>query len=163
MEIAGFDTQIGGLSGGGTVNLRSETLTVNTPGSTSFAGAIRGAGGMSGTLLKKGAGTLSLSGVQAYDTLTAEEGLIVVNSAVGTGGSALNLSAGAAMKFGSVSQMISALNIEAGAKMTFTSGVASFGGSGKSFSGSSVVPDPGSVGLLLVGALGVRSRRRRQG
>jgi len=163
LEITGFDTQIGGLSGGGTVNLGSETLTVNATDSTSFAGAIRGAGGTSGTLLKKGAGTLSLSGVQAYDTLTTDEGMTIVNSAVGTGGSTVNLSAGATMKFGTVSQTISALNIEAGAVVTFTSGLASFGGLGKSLGGSSLVPEPGSVGLLLVGALGVLSRRRRQG
>ena len=51
--------------------------------------------------------------------------------------------------------------------MTFTSGTASgafSGGGGKtpSLGGSAVVPEPGTLGLLLVGALGVLSRRRRQ-
>ncbi len=51
--------------------------------------------------------------------------------------------------------------------MIFTSGAASgafSGGDGKapSLSGSPVVPEPGTIGLLLVGALGMLNRRRRQ-
>ncbi len=59
--------------------------------------------------------------------------------------------------------------------MIFTSGTAlgsfsdggdkgaSFGNAASSFGGgSAVVPEPGTIGLLLVGALGVLNRRRRQ-
>ena len=54
--------------------------------------------------------------------------------------------------------------------MIFTSGAASgafSGGDGgnkaPSFGGGSVVPEPGTLGLLLVGALGILNRRRRVG
>ena len=163
LEITGFDTQIGTLSGGGTVTLGSATLTVNETAATSYSGAIRGTDGTAGTLLKTGPGTLSLNGVQTYDTLTIDAGLGIVNSAVGTGGSTVNVNAGAALKFGSVSQTLSSLTIGAGATVTFTSGVAAFSGGGKapSFGGSAAVPEPGSLGLLLVGALGMLNRHRR--
>ena len=53
----------------------------------------------------------------------------------------------------------------AGSTVTFTSGVASFSGGGKiaSLGGNAVVPEPGTLGLLLVGAVGVLNRRRRPG
>ena len=167
LDITGFNTQIGTLAGGGatggTVTLGAATLTVNEATATSYSGAIMGTGGTAGTLFKKGVGTLSLDGVQTYGTLTTDAGKTIVNSAVGTGGSTVNVNAGAAMKFGTVSQTLSSLTIGAGATVTFTSGVASFSGGGKapSFGGSTVVPETGSMGLLLIGALGVLHRRRR--
>ena len=71
------------------------------------------------------------------------------------------------LKFGSVSQALSSLTIGAGATVVFTSGTASGalsgGGEGKApgFGGGAVVPEPGTLGLLLVGALGMLNRRRR--
>jgi hypothetical protein len=53
--------------------------------------------------------------------------------------------------------------------VVFTSGTASGafsggdgGGKAPSFGGGAVVPEPGTIGLLLVGALGMMGRRRRQ-
>ena len=169
LDITGFNTQIGTLAGGGllggTVTLGTATLTVNEATATTYSGAIAGTGGTAGTLLKKGAGTLSLNGVQTYGTLTTDEGTTIVNSAVGTGASTVNANAGTTMKFGTVSQTLASLNIGAGATVTFTSGPASFSGDGKAtgFGGGTVVPEPGTLGLLLVGALGVLHRRRRAG
>ena len=118
------------------------------------------------SLTKTGLGTLNLNGAQSYDTLAANAGTTNVNGSLGTnpgtGTAAVTVGASAKLKFGSVSQKLSSLTIGAGATVTFTSGPASFAGSGKAFgSGSAVVPEPGTLGLLLVGALGVLGRRRR--
>ena len=55
------------------------------------------------------------------------------------------------------------LTIGAGATVVFTSGAAGFssGGKGSSGGGSALVPEPSALGLLLVGALGMLTRRRR--
>lgn len=134
----------------------SATATT-TVGSTSGAGSVT----------KTGAGTLNLNGAQSYDTLTANAGTTNVNGAFGTGNAAVSVTGtGTTLKFGSVSQTLGALSIGPGATVTFTSGVASFGGdAGKSSlaagSGSAVVPEPGYLGLLVVGVLGLLGRRRR--
>ena len=71
-------------------------------------------------------------------------------------------SAHQAFQFGSVSQTLSSLTIGAGATVTLTSGLTAFSGGGKSPGfGATVVPEPGSIGLLVTGALGVLARRRR--
>ena len=71
---------------------------------------------------------------------------------------------GTKLCFGGVSQTIGSLSIGAGATVVFTSGVASgaFSDPGKGFGGAALVPEPGTFGLLLIGALGVLHRRRRQ-
>ena len=129
--------------------------------------------GASSALVKAGAGVLTLSGVQSYDSLTANAGTTNVNGVLGTasGTAAVVVSgAGTTLKFGSVSQTLSSLTIGAGSFVTFSSGAASgsltSGGVAKapSFSGGgSVVPEPGTIGLLLIGAIGVLNRRRRAG
>ena len=95
-------------------------------------------------------------------TLGVTPGTAVVSVTDTVGGVATKL------RFGSVSQTLSSLTIGAGATVIFTSGTAagafSGGGSGgKTASlggGSAVVPEPGTLGLLLVGALCVLNRRR---
>jgi hypothetical protein len=80
---------------------------------------------------------------------------------------------GPKLRFGTVSQTLGSLTIGAGATVVFTSGLASCsfgggegggkgGGKGAGFGGGAVVPEPGTIGLLLVGALGMMGRSRRQ-
>ena len=156
------------------VALASNTTVsvTNSAGLVSMTGNISQTG--SRTLTKDGTGTLDLNGAnQAYTTLTVNDGTANVNGTLGaTPGTAVvsvtDTAGGVATKlrFGSVSQTLSSLTIGAGATVIFTSGTASgaFSGGGKapSLGGGAVVPEPGTLGLLLVGALGVLGRRRRQ-
>ena len=64
LDINGFNETVGSLSGsGGTVSLGTGALTLNNRSSTTFAGAITGAGGK---LIKQGSGQLTLSGTNTY-------------------------------------------------------------------------------------------------
>ena len=119
------------------------------------------------TLTKQGDGTLTfgtsatLSGV---GSLASTLGTTNINSALGGGSAAVTLTGASTVKFGSISQTLGSLTIGAGSTVTFTSGVASFsgaGGKGAGFAGAAAVPEPGTLGLLLVGALGALNRRRR--
>jgi fibronectin-binding autotransporter adhesin len=133
-------------------------------------------------LVKAGTGTLKLDGAQDYNILTVNDGTANVNGILGTGsGTAVvtvNDTVGGVatkLRFGSVSQTLSSLTIGAGATVVFTSGAASgaltgddgggkaagFGSPASSFGGGATVPEPGTLGLLLVGALGMLNRRRR--
>ncbi len=98
-----------------------------------------------GTVEKTGGGILSLNGPQTYTTLTTSAGTTNLNVALGTGTSTVN--ADATTNFG-VSQTLAALNVGAGA----VAGAPAF----------VVVPEPGVPGLLMVGALGMLVRRRKQ-
>lgn len=104
-------------------------------------------------LQKIGAGTLTIAGGQSYDTLTASAGTTVVDSALGTGGSTINAFAGAHVII-RTSQTLAELNIGPGSTVTFTSAIPAPGI-------GHAVPEPGSLALLLLGALGFSGRRRR--
>ena len=150
---------------GGPVTLTAHT-TLGGPGTLNMNGAV--SGGFS--LTKIGSGTTSFGAtgsLAGVGDLTVEDGTTNVNSPLGGGASAVTVgpTAAATLKFGSVSQTLGSLSIGAGSTVTFTSGVAAFSGGsgGKSFGGALAVPEPGSLGLLLVGALGLWGRRRRQG
>ncbi len=184
LQVSASET-IGSLSGGsgasGSVALGANTLTVGNTSTTTFGGTISGTA-TTGTLVKQGSGMLNLApgAVLTFDTLTANNGTLNVNSALGTGAGtgvvAVN-GGGTKLRFGSVSQTLSSLTIGAGSTVIFTSGPASgafsdgggkaggFGSAASSFgpgASGSTVPEPGTIGLLLVAALGVLNRRRRQ-
>src|SRR6516162_9320942 len=68
LDLNGFSQTIGSLAGPGTVTLGSATLTAGGDNTTTtFSGVISGTGG----LIKTGAGTLTLSGVNTYTGGTA--------------------------------------------------------------------------------------------
>ena len=85
-----------------------------------------------------------------------------MNSALGSGSSTLNANATVHVN---ASQTLAALNIADGVEVTFGDGLPFAGGSDKAAgfgaATTGVVPEPGSLGLLLVGALGFLGRRRR--
>ena len=167
-----------GISSGGALTNSSGTaatyvgaVTLQTSSSMGGTGDITLSntvtGGAGVTLTKVGGDTLNINGaVSDGTTLAANGGTTNVNAAFGTGTSNVSVTgAGTTLKFGSVSQTLSSLTIGAGSTVTFTSGLASFsggGGKGPSFGGTSTVPEPGTLGLLLVGVLGMLNRRRRQ-
>ena len=62
-DLANFDTTVGGLFGAGDVTLGTATLTVDQAVNTTFSGVISGKGG---SLVKDGAGTLTLTGTNTY-------------------------------------------------------------------------------------------------
>ena len=135
----------------------SSTVQVDAGGLT-LSGAINGA---ANALTKTGGGILTISATQTYATLNANAGVTNVNSALGTGTSTLNANSTVNI---STSQTLAALNIGAGATVTFGDGLPFAGGPEKLAGlggGVAVVPEPGSVGLLLVGAAGLLARRRR--
>lgn len=161
------------------LDLNAGNRTFNVTGSLEIGTAAAPIAIINGGITKSGAGTLNLNGTQGYDSLTATGGTTNVNGTLGTapvGNAAVSVSGpGTKLRFGTVSQKLSSLTIGAGSTVIFTSGTAtgslagdgdggkapSFGGGG-SAADSAVVPEPGTIGLLLVGALGMLNRRRRQ-
>lgn len=81
---------IGSLSGGtganGEVALGHNNLTTGDASTTTFGGTISGIAAMGG-LVKQGTGVMNLdtTGVLTFDKLTANDGTLNVNSALGTG------------------------------------------------------------------------------
>ncbi len=86
-DLAGFNTTIGSLAGGGTVLLGAGTLTLGgNNADTGFGGVISGSGG----LIKIGSGSIVLSGVQTYSGLTEIAGGTFVLADGQLAGSVLN-------------------------------------------------------------------------
>jgi hypothetical protein len=153
----------------GAITLGTDIAIASLAGELTLSGAITGGFGIT----KVGAGTLtfgpaggggSLAGV---GDLTAQDGTTNVNSVLGGGTSDVSVTgATTKLRFGTVSQTLSSLTIGAGSTVVFTSGAASgsFSGDekGAGFAGAAAVPEPGTLGLLLLGALGAMNRRRRQ-
>lgn len=170
--VSGATLFFSGTIGTG-ANTGVKTLAVEGAGTTQIAGGIANGTGTV-AVAKSGAGTLNFApeSVLSFDQLAAADGTVNVNAALGTGAgtaavSVTNTPGGAptTVKFGYVSQRLSSLTIGAGAQVIFTSGVASFAdtGAGKvgNLTAPSVVPEPGSIGLLLVAGLGLLQRRYR--
>ena len=171
LTVAG---NITGAASGGTAG--AKTLAVLGAGDTDITGGIAQGGATSLAVTKAGTGTLNLAAgsVLDIDSLTANDGTTAVNSALGAGTSVtVNDTGGGAatsLKFGSVSQTLASLTIGSGATVTFTSGPASFtastsgktAGFGSKQPSGGLVPEPGTTGLLLAGALSVLARRTRR-
>ena len=152
----------------GAITLGTDIAIASLAGELTLSGAIIGGFGIT----KVGAGILtfgpaggggSLAGV---GDLTAQDGTTNVNSVLGGGTSDVSVTgATTKLRFGTVSQTLGSLTIGAGSTVVFTSGAASgsFSGDekGAGFAGAAAVPEPGTLGLLLLGALGAMNRRRR--
>ena len=130
-------------------------------------GAITGAGGILTSLSNFDVRSGSISAIlDGAVTLEKTTGGTVTISATNTYTGATNVIAGTLVVL--ASQNMSALNISDGAEVVFGDGLpfAPEPGKGDGFSAlggpsAGVVPEPGSVGLLLIGALGLLARRRR--
>ena len=140
-------------TGGGQIDTNGQTVTLAAGSS------------VSGTALTKtGNGTLTLAGTQTYASLTTNGGatsVTNVNTALGTGTS--TVTANARINF-HASQKLASLTIANGVEVTFGDGLpfAGEGDKGVAFDGgTAAVPEPGAAGLLLTGALGFLSRRKR--
>ena len=142
------------------VRFSSATLTGDaTINATTANTTLGGAVGGGFALTKTGAGTLTLLGTQNYAALNANGGVTELNSALGTGGSVIHANATLHI---STSQTLASLTIANGVEVTFGNGLASpFAGEPEKFGAPALVPEPGSAALLLIGALGFLSRRRR--
>jgi autotransporter-associated beta strand protein len=112
----------------------------------------------SGAVTNAGSGELTLSGTQNYAALNANAGVTNLNSALGTGNSTINAAATVNIN---ASQNLAALNIGAGSVVTFgaDSGASPFTAA---LATTATVPEPGTLGLLIIGALGISLRRRRK-
>ena len=141
------------------ISFNATTLTGAATLNATTATTLGAVSGIGFSLTKTGAGQLILAGTQNYATLNANGGVTNLNSALGTGSSTINASATVNIN---ASQTLAALNIADGVEVTFGDGLAFVGGAEK-FGAPALVPEPGSMGLLLVGALGFLSRGRRGG
>jgi outer membrane autotransporter protein len=160
MDITGFDTQIGSLTGGGLLGgniiLGAAILTVGGDGTSPgapFGGVLIGTGG----LLKIGSGTLGLSGANLYSgATTIDEGTLQSGAANSfSANSEISLSLGGVLDLAGHSNVIKGLNGLGGtvtnsgsASVNFT--VGSAGGSG-TFAG--VIEDGvGPLSVIKVGS-----------
>ena len=144
-------------AGGGTIDTNGQTVTIGT--GTITGTALTEADTAGGGVLNINSGT-NATGLAA---LTTTGGVTNLSTALGTGTSTITANATLNIY---ASQTLASLNIADGVEVTFGDGSpfapeppkpsAPFGGGG-----AGLVPEPGSLGLLLVGALGFIARRRR--
>jgi autotransporter-associated beta strand protein len=156
------------VTGGATFNPTTADLSLDSIAGAGQSINLNGSSGdstVAGTLTattvnRSGTGPWNLNGNQNYTTLNANTGTTTnVNGTFTTGGtSTVNVNAGAVVNFGT-SETLAALNIGDGAVVSLTASP-SFADVGTPT--VAAVPEPGSMGLLVLGALGVLMRRRRK-
>jgi autotransporter-associated beta strand protein len=127
------------------------TLAYNRSDTVTVANVISG----TGAVTQNGAGTLNLNGTQSYATLNTNAGTTNLNSSF-TAPATINANVDSTLNF-TTSQSLTALNIGGPATFGDELGLADFGGPA-----TAAVPEPGTMGLLVVGALGMLARRRRK-
>lgn len=118
LNLNGVSQRVGSLSGNGSVGLANATLTVGDATSTVFDGIIEntsnyGAGGsgtVGGSVTKVGAGTLTLTDLNAHTTLTTlSEGGITVDPGASLSGTANLTVNGGTLNLNNAAQTIKAL------------------------------------------------------
>ena len=139
-------------AGGGRIDTNGQTVTLNT------ASTVTGT-----SLTEAGSGVLNLKGAQTYGALTTTGGVTNLYTALGTGTSTLTANATTNIY---ASQTLASLTVADGVEVTFGDALPfapepvkppALLGDG----GAGLVPEPGALGLLMVGALGILARRRR--
>ncbi len=136
------------LSTGTTLNLTNTTnLTTITP----TIGALTGSGKVTVTLTGTAAATLVVGNDNASGTFTGTITGPISLSKVGTGTQALTKSV-----------TLNSLSIAAGGTLVFGDGLSFADFAPEEGFRAAVVPEPGALGLLAVGGLGLLGRRRRR-
>lgn len=146
LNLAGFNTTIGSLAGGGSsggnVSLGAATLTIggNNGSVASYAGVLSGAGG----LIRNGTGKQALSGVNTYTgATTVNGGYLQIN---GTGSinstSGVTVESGAALQYNSTTGLTRNVTLNGGTfrynSSTNYSGTLTFGATGGNVGGSNL-------------------------
>ena len=166
LDITGFNTEIGSLTGGGTIGgkliLGAATLTVGGDNSSpaAYAGNISGVGG---GLTKTGTGTLELSGTNTATGLTLVDGgagsVLICNSDVSLGAGALSITNAAILNLNYVGdRTVASLTLDGVAQPAGTYGSSAspaspsddvhFAGTGTvTVSGVAPVPSPTLTGI----------------
>ena len=144
-------------AGGGKIDTNGQVVTLGT-GSTLTGTALTVADAAGGGVLN-----IKGTGPQPLSALTTMGGVTNLYSVLGSGTSTITAAATLNIY---ASQTLASLTIADGVEVTFGDGTpfapepvkpsAPFGGGG-----AGLVPEPGSLGLLMVGALGFIARRRR--
>jgi len=125
LDLGGFDLSLAGLSGLGTVETAGAELTVDTSTAVGFSGRITG----SGSLAKRGSGTLTLSGPSPYTGQTLiEAGTLVVQTPLDS--TSFSVRSGAALRLENVAlpgSPLRMLRAEAGATIEYQQSTVSGG------------------------------------
>ena len=149
--------QVGDAGPTGTLSAATITdnaaLVFNRSNTITVANTING----TGSVTNAGSGTLNLDGAQNYAALITNSGITNVHGSFTSGTATVN--ANATTNF-FANQTLASLTIGNGVEVTFGDGLPFVGGPEK-FGAAALVPEPGSLGLLVVGALGFAARRRR--
>ncbi|MEZ5385266.1 MAG: autotransporter-associated beta strand repeat-containing protein [Prosthecobacter sp.] len=131
LDITGFDTTIGSLSGGGSdggnVILGANTLTVGTDNtSTTFGGVISGAG----QLVKTGDGTLTLTRASTFTgDATISQGIVNLQAGDGLGTSGITVTSGATLQLqGGITVNTGILTLNSGAATGQSGGLVNVSG-----------------------------------
>ncbi len=125
LDLAGFNTAIGALSGMGNVTLGSAALTLGMGNSSSaFAGVISG----TGPLNHIGTGTLTLSGANTYSGGTnVNAGTVALGSATALGAGPVSIAGGATLDL--AGQNVALSNLSGAGNLALGAGVLTLGGS----------------------------------
>lgn len=143
-------------AGGGRIDTNGQVITLDT------------ASTLAGTSLTEadtlGGGVLNIKGTQTYSALTTTGGVTNIYTALGTGTSTITANATTNIY---ARQRLAALSIGAGVEVTFGDGLplasdpVKFSGPFGGGEVTGLVPEPGSLSLLMCGALGFLARRQR--
>jgi fibronectin-binding autotransporter adhesin len=151
LNLAGFNSSVASLSGAGTVDLGSATLTLNTGAAgANFAGVVTGAGGVT----MAGSGTQTLSGANSYTGETAiNSGSLRAGSTTAFGAGNVNVASGATLDLAGFATTLQTLN-GAGA-VTIGAGSLTVGANNASSAFAGVISGPGSLNQTGTGTFTV--------